>query len=103
MLAAQLCKQFLPTARPSSRTARCSPGRDGTLVGQVAGDAALVALLGAADEGGVEDEAVLGRVALGLQRPATRHSSDSLDHVCKAETEDRTLKHNVVVSIEALA
>lgn len=42
-------------------------GGDGALVGEVAGDAALVARLGAADEAAVEDEAVLGGVALGLE------------------------------------
>lgn len=44
-------------------------GGNGALVGQVARDAPLVALLGAPNEGAVEDEAVLRRVALGLQRP----------------------------------
>mmetsp|Transcript_87519 Transcript_87519/g.272233 ORF Transcript_87519/g.272233 Transcript_87519/m.272233 type:complete len:644 (+) Transcript_87519:79-2010(+) len=39
----------------------------GALVGEVPGDAALVLLLRPADEGRVEDEAVLGRVALGLE------------------------------------
>ena len=37
------------------------------LVGQVSGDAALVPLLGPANEGGVEDQPILGCVALGLQ------------------------------------
>ncbi len=46
------------------------PGSNGTLVGQVARDAALVALLGAPDEGGVENEAVLGCVSPCLQRSA---------------------------------
>ena len=47
-----------------------SPGGDGAFVGEIAGDTALVALLGAAYERGMEDQAVLGRVALRLQRPA---------------------------------
>ena len=48
--------------------ARCNRA----LVGEVARDAALVALLGAPDEGAVEDEAILGRVALRLQRAEER-------------------------------
>ncbi len=51
---------------------RARPGRDGAFVGEVAAYAALVALLGAPDEGAVEDQAVLGRVAARLQRPAQR-------------------------------
>lgn len=43
------------------------PGGYAALVGQVSGDASLVPLLGSADEGRVEDESILGRVALGLQ------------------------------------
>ncbi|TKW50476.1 hypothetical protein CTA1_5542 [Colletotrichum tanaceti] len=42
-------------------------GGDGALVGQVAGDAALVLDGGLADEAGVVDETVLGGVALGLE------------------------------------
>ncbi len=42
---------------------------DAALVGQVPADAPLVALLGAPDEGRVEDEPVLGRVAPRLERP----------------------------------
>lgn len=40
---------------------------DGALVGQVPGDAALVLGGSASDEGGVEDEAVLGGVSSGLE------------------------------------
>ena len=46
------------------------PGGHGALIGEVARDAALVALLCPADEGGVEDEAVLGRVAARLEGSA---------------------------------
>ncbi|GKT90049.1 hypothetical protein Ct61P_07899 [Colletotrichum tofieldiae] len=42
-------------------------GGDGALVGEVAGDAALVLDGGLADEAGVVDETVLGGVALGLE------------------------------------
>mmetsp|Transcript_60769 Transcript_60769/g.185572 ORF Transcript_60769/g.185572 Transcript_60769/m.185572 type:complete len:376 (+) Transcript_60769:298-1425(+) len=42
------------------------------LVGQVPGDAALVLLLRAADERGVENEAVLRSIPFGLQRPEER-------------------------------
>lgn len=48
-----------------------APGGDGAFVGEVARDAALVALPRPADEAGVEDEAVLGRVAPGLQSPVS--------------------------------
>lgn len=40
---------------------------DGALVGQVSGDAALVLGGSASDEGGVEDEPVLGSVSSGLK------------------------------------
>lgn len=40
---------------------------DGALVGEVAGDASLVAGLGLSDEGRVEDETVLGGVTTGLE------------------------------------
>jgi hypothetical protein len=43
---------------------------DRALVGEVARDAALVLGRGAADKGRVKDEAVLGRVALGLEGAA---------------------------------
>lgn len=39
---------------------------DGTLVGEVSGDAAFVLRPGAPNEGRVEDEPVLGGVATGL-------------------------------------
>ncbi len=45
------------------------PGGNAAFVGEVAGDAAFVAQLGTANEGGVEDEAVLWSVAPGLQSP----------------------------------
>mmetsp|Transcript_38696 Transcript_38696/g.120385 ORF Transcript_38696/g.120385 Transcript_38696/m.120385 type:complete len:450 (-) Transcript_38696:449-1798(-) len=45
---------------------------EGALVREVPGDAPLVLLLCTADEGGVEDEAVLGGVALRLQRAEER-------------------------------
>lgn len=48
----------------------CRPPRGNTaLVGQVSGNAPLVLLLCPANERGVEDEAILGRVALGFQGP----------------------------------
>lgn len=48
---------------------------DGALVGQVPGDAALVLGGGASDEGGVEDEAVLGGVSSGLEGSGGGHGS----------------------------
>lgn len=47
---------------------------DGALVGQISGDAAFVLGGGAADEGRVEDEAVLGRVAASLEGSVRDHS-----------------------------
>jgi hypothetical protein len=44
-------------------------GGYGTLVGEVAGDSSLVLLLGATNEGRVEDETVFWRLSFGLQRP----------------------------------
>jgi hypothetical protein len=71
-LVAQLLTKRARRAVQEAVDAAC----DAALVGQVARDAALVALLGAADEAAVEDEAVLGSVALGLQRPAGSSSSN---------------------------
>ena len=48
------------------------PGGNAALVGEISGDAALVLGPGPSDEGGVEDEPVLGRVALGLEGPEQR-------------------------------
>ncbi len=78
-----------------------APRRDGALVGQVAADAALVLLLGAPDERGVEDQAVLGRVALGLQRPARPALSARSPPGWRARLAVRTPRARVLIGTRA--